>query len=195
MLYCCVAYREIRLLQQQLSSAESKAAMLEAELTALSFKNTTAENENVSYEDKENASTISVEALLEPLKSANRVESSNLLQRYGSAQGALKQMKSTCDALKSELAASNSKLQLALEQLEMEKSVYTKNLAHRDEIAEDLHKRISEMMNERARQLDVNDALSAELKQMKEYIERIKREHLRQLETLDKVGRHGFTGF
>ena len=193
--YCCILYREISSLQQQLSSAESKVAMLEVELSALSLKSTTTEREYFSNEDKENVSSIGMETLVEPLKSANRMEQLNLLQRYRAAQEALKQMKLTCDALKSELTASNSKLKLALEQLEMEKGVYAKSLAHRDEIEEDLHNRINEIMDDRARQLDVNDALSAELKQMKEYIERIKRDHLRQLETLDKVSRHGFGDF
>ena len=184
----CYLCREISSLQHQLSNAESKVAMLEAELSVYSTKSTIAtEKESTVKEDKENVSTVGLEALTDPLKVMNRAEESSLLQRYKASQETLRQMRLNCDALSVELTASNSKLQLALRQLEVEKTRHAEVMAQRDEIEVKLHSRIGELMRDRASQLDSNDALSAELKQLKEYNERIKREHLRQLEALDKV--------
>ncbi|VDK20782.1 unnamed protein product [Taenia asiatica] len=127
-------------------------------------------------------------------KSPNKVADLSLLRRYNTSQDTIKNLKYECDALNGELttckqllAASESKLQLVMDQLDAEKASHARCLAQRDEIEQALHSRVSDLVSDRNCQANLNDMLSAQLTQLKEHDERIKREHLRQLETLDRM--------
>ncbi|KAL5103787.1 hypothetical protein TcWFU_009573 [Taenia crassiceps] len=192
---------EISALQQQLFSAETKIAMLEAELKAFSREAVVSPQPGKvlaphlsDVEDKENVSSTAFEPLLGPRTSPNKVTDLSLLRRYKTSQDTIKNLKYECDALSGELttckqllAASESKLQLVIDQLDAEKASHAKCLAQRNEVEQALHSRISDLVSDRNCQANLNDMLSAQLAQLKEHDERIKREHLRQLETLDRM--------
>lgn len=193
--------REISALQQQLFNAETKIAMLEAELKAFPREVVVSSQPGKvltphlsDAEDKENVSSTAFEPLLDPRTSPNKVADLSLLRRYNTSQDTIKNLKYECDALNGELttckqllAASESKLQLVIDQLDAEKASHARCLAQRNEIEQALHTRISDLVSDRNCQANLNDMLSAQLAQLKEHDERIKREHLRQLETLDRV--------
>ncbi|VDM32245.1 unnamed protein product [Hydatigera taeniaeformis] len=187
---------EISALQQQLFNAETKIAMLEAELKACSPDTLTSQPGKIQtphlsdMEDKENVSSTA----LEPLPSPNKVAELSLLRRYYTSQDTVKNLRYECEALTEELttckqllSASESKLQLVIDQLDAEKASHARCLAERNEIEQALHSRISDLVSDRNCQANLNDMLSSQLTQLKEHDERIKQEHLRQLETLDRV--------
>ncbi|KAL5963497.1 hypothetical protein TSMEX_008746 [Taenia solium] len=192
---------EISALQQQLFNAETKIAMLEAELKAFPRETVVSLQPGKVFtphssdmEDKENVSSTAFELLLDSRKSPNKAADLSLLRRYNTSQDTVKNLKYECDALNGELttckqllAASESKLQLVMDQLDAEKASHARCLAQRDEIEQALHSRVSDLVSDRNCQANLNDMLSAQLTQLKEHDERIKREHLRQLETLDRM--------
>nr|CDS23845.1 Uveal autoantigen with coiled coil domains [Echinococcus granulosus] len=191
---------EISALQQQLVDAETKIAMLEAELKAFPREAVTFSHPGKApaprfsdMDDKENVSSTALETLRDPLTSPN-IAADQSLRRHNTCQDTIKNLKYECEALNAELTAckqlltaSESKLQLVMDQLEAEKASHAKNLAQRNEIEQALHSRISDLVSDRNCQANLNDMLSAQLAQLKEHDERIKREHLRQLETLDRM--------
>ncbi|CDS36945.1 Uveal autoantigen with coiled coil domains [Echinococcus multilocularis] len=191
---------EISALQQQLVDAETKIAMLEAELKAFPREAITFSHPGKvpaprfsDMDDKENDSSTALETLRDPLTSPN-ITVDQSLRRHNTCRDTIKNLKYECEALNAELTAckqllvaSESKLQLVMDQLEAEKASHAKSLARRNEIEQALHSRISDLVSDRNCQANLNDMLSAQLAQLKEHDERIKREHLRQLETLDRM--------
>lgn len=185
-------------MQQKLSSAESKIAVLVAELAELSNKSNASIDRfssHLSSEDKENVSLLEMEALLEPITSPHKISISSLLRRYRFAQETMKSLKSNCDSLtldlsncKQQQAVTECKLHLILEQYDKEKASHLKDLAHFEATQAALHVRIANLLNDCNEKAKLNDELAGQLNQMKEFDARIKEEHMRQLNKLHKVG-------
>ncbi|VDL53005.1 unnamed protein product [Hymenolepis diminuta] len=193
---------EMSTLQQKLTSAESKITLLEAELAELRSKENISVDRLSGFLGEEDKENVDLSGLLDPLLSPLKMSRSTLLRRISAAQEMLKLLKSNCDSLsvdlsncKQELSVSKTKFHLILEQYENEKAAHLRDLEQRDELERNLHDRISDLLRDCNDKEYLNDELTRELKQMKEFDARIKEEHMRQLNKLHAVSFSTFLEF
>uniref|UniRef100_A0A5K3FHR5 ANK_REP_REGION domain-containing protein n=1 Tax=Mesocestoides corti TaxID=53468 RepID=A0A5K3FHR5_MESCO len=192
---------EVSCLQKQLSDAESKIASLEAEVDSISREKVvlqSAEKENsplrVACESPGllplnvvSSRPSSPKTMSEPIKSPQKREYTGLVRRHNAARLITEELTNRNIGLtrelavcKQALAASQAKLSLVTEQLEEEKASHTNDV-------QALHDRVADLLGDRDCEARRCDSLLTEVNQLKEYNERIKREHVCQLRTFDKI--------
>ncbi|KAH9279318.1 hypothetical protein ECG_08421 [Echinococcus granulosus] len=201
---------EISELQKHLSEAQSRIALLETELNATSCREVitvgTATDPSMGdaqeFEARSHFSptppprtrsilnTDSSKRLSELITSPKVQEYTELLRRYNAARLIIEDLMnknvslnkelSTC---KQDLTGCQSKLADLSEQLQTERALHAENLEEYRKEVQGLQDRISDLLGDR----DRCEALTTELNHLKENEARLKREHARQLQNLDKM--------
>ncbi|VDK38665.1 unnamed protein product [Taenia asiatica] len=201
---------EISELQRRLSDAQSRIALLEAELSATSCKEGVTVGtdtdpfmgESQEHEAKSHLSptppprtrsilnTDSSKLLSELVTSPKIREYAELLRRHNTARLIIEDLVNKNISLNKELAICKqdltgyqSKLAEVSEELQTERALHAENLEDYRKAVQGLQDRINDLLGDR----DRCETLTAELNQLKENEARLKCEHARQLQNLDKM--------
>ena len=188
---------EISNLQMELTEAHARIAILESELNAASCKevitigietdpdlDTTRDSEGKSRLSPVPSPRTKSPKLLPT--SPNR-DYTELLRKHNAARLIIEDLVNKNVALNKELSVSKqeltnfqSKLSLMTEQLQTERVLHAESIKE----IQNLQDRVNDLLSDR----DRCETLTAEVIQLKESKDRLKREHAHQLHNLDKVG-------
>lgn len=130
----------------------------------------------------------------EPILASDNVEVATLKKRHNAARLIIEELTNKNVSLNHELVACRqdlesavTKLSLVCDNLKEEKNLHSALMEKRNQDIENLHSRVNELLSDRENQINSYNSVLAEISQQKEFIERLKKEHTYQLETLDKV--------
>ncbi len=206
--------RELSAIQQQLQDAEGKVLTLEAELkvfresrpTPVALRRDLSVRHLPGVLDKENKPTLlgtslsriaspislpdSPEISSEPIPSSEDVEYNKLAKRHNAARLIIEDLTNKNVVLNKDLAVCRTEiesLQTKVHHVNEDKKTKLACLEERDTEIQSLHDRIEELLNDRDGCIGQCDTITAENNQLREFNDRLKREHAFQLETLDKM--------